>query len=297
MTPPILCVGIVTWDTLFKVEAIPTAPTKVPALDCVEVGGGMAASAAVAISRLGGRVEFWGRCGDDLVGDRIVADMAAEGVNVDRLRRVAGKRSPISAILVDRRGERLVVPYYDPTLDPSPDWLPVHDLRRFAAVLADVRWPEGAERGLNAARTAGVMTVLDADIAPKDVHERLLPHAEWAVFSEPALLTYAGEPEVTAALRQAGARLRSRVGVTAGADGFYWIEGSEICHATAPTVVAVDTLAAGDVFHGAFTLALVEGRSVAEAARFANVAAALKCTRFGGRSVAPTRAEVEAFRH
>jgi sulfofructose kinase len=60
-------------------------------------------------------------------------------------------------------------------------------------------------------------------------------------------------------------------------------------------VSAIDTLAAGDVFHGAFTLAIGEGRDVTGAARFANAAAALKCTRFGGRLGAPSRAEVEAL--
>jgi sulfofructose kinase len=60
-------------------------------------------------------------------------------------------------------------------------------------------------------------------------------------------------------------------------------------------VTVVDTLGAGDVFHGAFVLAVAEGRAVAEAARFANAAAALKCTRAGGRAGIPTRAEVEAL--
>jgi len=59
-------------------------------------------------------------------------------------------------------------------------------------------------------------------------------------------------------------------------------------------VAVVDTLAAGDVWHGAFTLGLGEGKDVESAARFANVAAAIKCTRFGGRLGAPRRAEVDA---
>ena len=57
----------------------------------------------------------------------------------------------------------------------------------------------------------------------------------------------------------------------------------------------VDTLAAGDVFHGAFALALLEGRGIEGAARFACAAASLKCTRFGGRLGCPSRAEVDAL--
>jgi sugar/nucleoside kinase (ribokinase family) len=58
---------------------------------------------------------------------------------------------------------------------------------------------------------------------------------------------------------------------------------------------AVDTLAAGDVFHGAFAVALIEGRDPHTAMRFAAAAAALKCTRFGGSGSAPQRADVDAF--
>jgi sugar/nucleoside kinase (ribokinase family) len=60
-------------------------------------------------------------------------------------------------------------------------------------------------------------------------------------------------------------------------------------------IAAVDTLAAGDVFHGAFTLALLEGRDSVDALRFAAAAAAVKCTRFGGSAAAPRRAEVDAL--
>jgi sulfofructose kinase len=291
----VLAVGIVTWDLLFKVDAIPPVPTKVMAQDCVEVGGGMAASAAVAVARLGGEAHFWGRCGRDEVGDRIAEDLRREAVDVSRLKRLERGRSPISAILIDRRGERMVVPYYDPALDPSPDWLPVGEIAGFDAVMVDVRWPAGAERALGAARQAGRIALLDADMAPKPVLASLIPHASHIVFSEPALKDYAGESDLATALRRLSRSLGAMIGVTAGADGFYWLEGDTVRHVPAPRVEAVDTLAAGDVFHGAFALALAEGRSLADAGRFATIAASLKCRIFGSRRGCPSRAEVDAF--
>ena len=295
MAKPLLCLGIVTWDMLFKLDRIPTKGIKVPAEDCVEVGGGMSASAAVAISRLGGMVHFWGRCGDDAIGDRIVADLKAEGVDVSHLRRVAGKRSPVAAILIDRDGERAVIPYYDPTLDPSPAWLPVDRIGDYAAVLSDVRWPEGVEHGFRAAHAAGVLTILDGEVAPPGVVERLARYARHIVFSQPGLVHYAETEDRTEglkrALKRSGADL---VGVTAGPDGFYWLEDGQVRHVPSLAIDAVDTLAAGDVFHGAYGLALTEGKSVAAAGRFACIAAALKCQRFGSRSTAPRRQEVEA---
>jgi sugar/nucleoside kinase (ribokinase family) len=79
--------------------------------------------------------------------------------------------------------------------------------------------------------------------------------------------------------------VRGVVGVTLGAEGLLWLEGDREHRAAAPRVSAIDTLAAGDVFHGAFALAIGEGNTVVGAARFANAAAALKCTRLGAASV------------
>jgi sulfofructose kinase len=84
------------------------------------------------------------------------------------------------------------------------------------------------------------------------------------------------------------------VGATCGAAGYAWVEGGAVRRVGAPAVEVIDTLAAGDVFHGAFALALAESQPVEAAARFACHAASLKCTRFGGRLGCPTRAEVEA---
>jgi len=82
-------------------------------------------------------------------------------------------------------------------------------------------------------------------------------------------------------------------GGTDGANGALWRQGAVVGHRPAFAVNSVDTLAAGDVFHGAFALALAEGREEAHSLRFAAGAAALKCTRFGGIAGTPARAEVE----
>jgi len=296
MTPPrILCVGAATFDTVFKVPAIPSTPTKVLPTACVQLAGGMAASGGAAIIRLGGQVEFWARVGDDDTGRRTLEDLAKAGLDLTRVRRVPGGRSTLCTILVDDAGGRMVVPYYDPDLDPDPDWLPVDEVRGFDALLVDTRWPAGAARVLAAAQSAGRLAVLDADIAPAGVLEQLAPLASHVIFSEPALHAFADQSDVDAALRAADARLPGLVGVTLGAEGFRWLEKGRIRGVPAPKVVVVDTLSAGDVFHGAFTLALAEGQDLASAGRFACAAAALKCTRFGGRAGAPMRKEVETL--
>jgi len=293
MSKPILCVGALAMDTIFRLESLPDRPGKFLPLEAVDVAEGMAAAQAASIARLGGAAALWASAGDDAIGDRLVAQIAAEGVDCALVRRVAGARSGFSSIFMDVRGERMIVPKYDADLMAPPRAAP--DLSGFAAVMVDVRWPGAAELALRAARAAGLPGILDADVGPRDVIERLVGLASHVVASEggAALLTGARTPQ------QAAARLSSGhagfFAVTAGEQGCWWGAGGTVRHTPAPQVEAIDTLAAGDVFHGAFAFGLVAGWPMAETLRFASAAAALKCTRFGGRLGAPTRAEVEAF--
>ena len=282
-------------DAIYRVHAIPTAATKVLATGFVESGGGMAANASVAIARLGGRAQYWGRLGDDALGTRILGQLAAEGVDVGGVRRVSGCASPSAAILVAPDGERLVCAYNDPALDRDASWLPLAQVAAFAAILADVRWPEGAAAVLDTARGAGRPAVLDADVGPPEALIDLAARATHPVFSEPGLACAAGPGGAGACLERIAAGHPGVVGVTLGPDGFLWRRGGREYRVPSYPIHAVDTLAAGDVWHGAFTLMLGQGTDIEDAARFANAAAAIKCTRSGGRNGAPTRAEVEAF--
>jgi sulfofructose kinase len=291
----ILCLGMSALDAIYRVPEIPATPTKVLATAFTECGGGMAANASVAVARLGGQVSYWGRTGDDPLGDRILAELAAEGVDVSGVRRVPGCVSPSAAILIDDRGERLVCAYNDPGLDADPAWLPRDRVATFDAALVDVRWPQGAAVALDAARAADRPAILDGDVGPESALHDLARRATHVAFSEPGLARAARTTAPGEGLRRIAGEVTGLVGVTLGPDGFLWLEHGRERRVPAPTIVAVDTLAAGDVWHGAFALALGEGNDVESAARFANAAAAIKCTRFGGRLGAPTRAEVVAF--
>lgn len=290
--PYVQCLGAATLDTVLRVPAIPPHG-KVLADACAVFGAGMASAAAASVARLGGRTGIWARIGDDEAGVRWRADLAAEGVDVSAVRVVPGRRTAVSTIIVDAAGERLIVPFYDPELSRAPDWLPLSTLAGAGAVLVDTRWPEGAAAALDAARAAGVPAILDADVADPAVLADLAARADHVVCSEPglALLQPDGGIESLAA-RLPQARV---VCVTLGAAGVDWIADGTPGHLAAFKVDAVDTLSAGDVFHGAYALAIAERRSVAKAMRFAAAAAAIKVTRFGGRLGAPTRDEVETM--
>lgn len=294
----LLSVGALTLDTILRVETLPTHQGKFIASDGIQIASGMATSAACAARRLGAEVFLWASAGDDAVGDQLLAGIEAEGVDCDFVRRVEGARSALAAILVDAHGERIIVPFYDPKAQADPEAGPVADLSGFDAVLVDVRWPGAAALALTAARDAGCPAILDADTAPLEVLERLLPLASHIVASETAARIVCGHalnPETACA--DLASRTDAFVAVTGGAAGSWWHDRSAGCvrHIAAPKIKAVDTLAAGDVFHGAFAVGLAEAMPIEQALRFASAAAALKCQRFGGRLGAPDRAETMAM--
>lgn len=290
----VTCVGIAVMDLLFSVDALPTGPGKLYADGFVEVGGGVAANAAVAVARLGGTARYVGRVGDDALGIRLLDELRDEGVDVTGVTTAQDLTSPVSAVFVDGAGERTIVNHTPPDLFAGPA-----DLAAAAdgsdAVLVDVRWPSGAESALAVARAAGIPSVFDFDRPMDDEGDSLIELASHVAFSDTALAATAGTTDTETALRILADRTDAWLAVTRGARGVWWLADDELCHQPAFPVDAVDTVGAGDVFHGALALALAEGRSEAEAVRFASAAAALKCTRPGGRSGTPTRSEVDQF--
>jgi sulfofructose kinase len=160
-----------------------------------------------------------------------------------------------------------------------------------------VRWPNAAARALEAARASGIPSILDADVSAPATLERLAPLASHIVASEPGATLLTGRRDPREAVVALAQQFDGFVAVTAGGEGVFWFERETgtVRHCPAPRVLVRDTLAAGDVFHGAFALALSEGQPIEQVMAFASAAAALKCSRFGGRAGAPDRAETERF--
>lgn len=292
--PRILFCGSATLDTIFRVDQLPTGPGKVLPRQMAVVAHGMAASAAAAAARLGAEAVLISRLGDDDAGHRICDELTAAGVDCRLVRRFPGVTSALCTVIVDDTGERLVVPFYDPALPADPGWLP-DSVSGADAVMTDVRWPQGAAVLLDAAKAAGKPAVLDADIGPREVLMDLASRATHAVFSEPGARIASGLDDAGAALDRLADRLDAVVAITLGPDGCLWAEGGRRRHAQGHRVHAVDTLAAGDVFHGVLTWALAQGSSFADAVTFANAAAAIKCQTFGGRLGAPDRDTLSRF--
>lgn len=295
---PILFVGALTLDTIFRLDVLPARGGKYVAAEAVDAAAGMASAAATAAVRLGGRAALWASAGDDAAGDRLVAEIAAEGVDVSAVRRIAGARSALAAILVDAKGERVIVPHYPAPLLAAPDVVPAIGPETVSGVMCDVRWPAASALALDAARAAGLPAILDADVADREVLEDLAPRATHIVAAAPAAALLAGTETPQDMPGRLADRFAARpVAVTAGAGGCHFLDraSGEGGVVAPPEVEVVDTLAAGDVFHGAFALGVARGWPARRAIEFASAAAAIKCTRFGGRLGAPDEAETLAL--
>jgi sulfofructose kinase len=294
----VLCVGVAVVDFAFKLDALPRAARKYKASEAAIIGGGCAANAAVAVSRLGGNALVASRLGDDEMAAIIESGLREEGVDCRLLRRHPGHRSAFSSIYVDAEGERQIVGYRDHSISRDPSWLEAAELPGLDAILADNRWPEGLAAAMRLAAARGIPGVVDAE-TPLPGFEgesaagvKLATHA---AFSRNGLAAFSGAPSVPEGLQRAQAMTDAFICVTDGADGVFWLEGGVLRHCPSFAVKAVDTLGAGDIWHGAFAFALGRGDAEPDAIRFASAVAALKCTRFGGRAGTPTLAETQAF--
>ena len=290
----ILCAGIIVLDEVFRVDRFPQPDAKTQAQSFFIVNGGCAANAAVAIARLGGRAALAGPLGEDSNGDRVLAALAREEIDCTGCQRLAGVATALSAIFIDARGDRMIVTHCDDRLAAATPVDAARLVARADAVVADNRFPEFVRPICVAARARGLTVVLDAD-RPTQTSDELFRIATHVVFSAECLRATTGLDDLGAALAAIAATTSSFLAVTQGPRDVLWREAATLRRSPVFAVEAIDTLGAGDVFHGAFTLALAEGRDVVAALRFAAAAAGLKCTRLGGSMAAPRRAEVEAL--
>jgi sugar/nucleoside kinase (ribokinase family) len=293
--PRILCIGMPVRDLTFRVEGVPARGSKESASHFREIAGGNALNAAIGIVRLGGRASICGPMGEarETTSRYIFEQMAHEGVDTGHLVHMPGLVTPISAIMIDPSGERTIVTFRDPEL-----WrvkLPPADelLRDCAAILAESRCAGFCTDLCAEACRRGIPVIVDVDRAIS-LRDGLLTASTHLVFSSEPLQETADIADDGEALRKIAKLTPSFLAGTRGPRGTIWLDQKgQLQETPAFPVHSVDTLGAGDIFHGAFTLAITENQELRQALRFASAAAALKCTRFGGAFAAPQRAEVE----
>ena len=273
--PAVVCIGLATLDSIYAVPHHPEPDGRVFATELAVAGGGPAATAAVALARLGVAVALVAQVGDDEVGAAVVRGLRDERVDVSEVAVVPGARSPQSAILVE--GANRTIVHYPGTLPPLEPSARAAELARAA------EWVHVDHVGYRAT-PPGVRLSIDAGIRIDGLDVSGALYAP----NEEALVAEFGTGEAALA---AGADL---VVVTRGAAGSVAYTRDGVVEAPGVAVDPVSTLGAGDVFHGALLAELVGGVPLRDALAFANECAAVSCRALDGRSAIPTREEVAA---
>lgn len=279
-----------------RVAEFPGPGTKVPASEYIITGGGCAANASLAVARLGGRAAFAGPLGStkDEASNRIAASLDAEDVDCRGIVRQEGATISVSIILIDEAGEKFIATVRGAKLDgvsPTAIDALVDDVE---VVLIDNHLPSFVTPVCRAARARKIPIVIDLDLKTT-IDDPLLKLGSHVIASAEALRATTGLADLGAGLATMATAISGFLAVTDGPNNLFWLEEGTLRHLPAFSITAVDTLAAGDIFHAGLALALAEGRDLVGALRFASAAAALKCMRFGGAAGAPLRVEVDQF--
>ncbi|MGH9867123.1 MAG: PfkB family carbohydrate kinase [Candidatus Polarisedimenticolia bacterium] len=295
-------IGIAPRDITVLIDPLPPADAKGLALDFAESGGGPVPTALVTLARLGHRCVLGGVVGNDAAGRLVNAGLRSEGVGTQGLVVRDGLATPTSVILVESGGRRRVCEWNQRDLPLGPeDLTPLHPLlARCRALLVDARFPEAQIDAARRAREAGALVMLDCG-HPRPGVDELLSLCDVAILSASYMHTVHGarhDPAVflhslRARLAPGGLRL---AGLTLGPDGCLIVDDDTTAvHVSAPSVDALDTTGAGDVFHGALLHELLRGAPAIEAASFANAAAALSCRALTGRAPLPREPEIRSL--
>jgi ribokinase len=303
MKQHILVVGSSNTDMVVKTDRLPLPGETVLGQKFIMAAGGKGANQAVAARRLGARVAFVAKVGDDVFGKQAVSGFKQEGIDTSGIVTDAGQPSGVALITVDAQGENCIVVASGANANLLPaDLSPANELLQNASlVLMQLEIPlETVEYVADLASATRIPVILNPAPA-RPLPDELLKKI--SVFTpnqkEAEMLTgikiedRAGAERAAEALAAKGIRT---VIITLGADGALVLEGGVFQHVAAPKVTAIDTTAAGDVFCGALAAALSEQAPIKAAAEFACAAAALSVTKMGAQPSAPSRIEVDRFR-
>ena len=302
----IIVLGSINTDLVIRSVALPRPGETVLGGEFYRAAGGKGANQAVAAARSSrDPVTFLAAIGDDSFGRESLEALRGENLDCQFLKVVEGQASGVALILVDASGQNLI------SVASGANWLlrpddvhavPIEVWQKARVFVACLESPlESVMAGLRRAKQNGMTTIVNPAPANDEimfaVGLRLID-----VFtpneSEAAQLTgraVSSDSDVEAAGRQLQAAGCSRVIITRGEQGCCVLDGEQLTHLPAHRVEAVDATAAGDTFNGTLATALSEGRTLLEAARWANAASAISVTRRGAQPSIPLRAEIEWF--
>ncbi len=291
MSDHVVVVGSLNLDLCVRTDRLPRPGETVLATSMTRSGGGKGANQAVASSRAGGaRTSMLGAVGADAEGDGLLADLQADGIDVSGVRRLSDQPTGIALITIDAAAENSIVVVAGANAQVTVTDADGPTLLAADVLLAQLEVAQSAIVDAARRRRPGVPLILNAAPSAPLVPE-LLELVDLLVVNEHEAADLAGTDDPDVALSSLLATVPA-VLVTLGADGARLLrrDGTDL-RVVAPTVVPVDTVAAGDTFCGVYAAAIAEGLEDRSAMERACAAASLTVQRHGAQSSIPTVAE------
>ncbi|MBP3317053.1 MAG: ribokinase [Alistipes sp.] len=301
----IVVIGSSNTDMVVKTSHLPAGGETVLGGDFFMNPGGKGANQAVAAARYGNRVVFVAKTGDDMFGATVREGMKQDGIITDYVFVDKQHPSGVALITIDSAAENCIVVasganmhLNETDIDAAAD-----EIRHADVVLMQLECPVATvEYAARMAAEAGVKVILNPAPAPAEpLSEELMKNLFLITpnRSEASRISGINVTDMESAhraIRAIYAMGPKNVIITLGSEGSLIYDGSMIMRVDACKVEAVDTTAAGDTYSGVLASVIAEGKSLIEAVREANVAAAISVTRMGAQPAAPTRAEINEFK-
>ena len=301
----IVVIGSSNTDMVVKTSHLPAGGETVLGGTFFMNAGGKGANQAVAAARYGNRVVFVAKTGDDLFGKQVLKSLKEDNIVTDYVFVDKENPSGVALITIDSEAENCIVvaPGANMSLSPADIDVASEEIRNADVLLMQLESPvETATYAAKMAAEAGVPVILNPAPAPAEPLSEELLKSLYLITpnrSEASRLSGIEVKDMESAYRAAKA-IRDmgpkNVIITLGSEGSLLDDGAMPMRVEALKVEAVDTTAAGDTYNGVLASVIAEGRSLIEAMREANVAAAISVTRMGAQPAAPTREEINEMK-
>ena len=300
----IIVIGSSNTDMVIKTEKLPTPGETILGGKFLMNPGGKGANQAVAASRLGGKITFITKRGNDLFGNQAVGLLMREGVDTQYIVKDPDLPSGVALITVDSTGENSIVVAPGSNGNLLKEDIPsvIFDTGKFEILLLQLEIPiETVEYSAVTASEHGIKVILNPAPARK-LSDNLLKNTWLITPNETEAETITGViitdiPSAERAAELIQERGVKNVIITLGEAGAYIKSENYTGLIPGIKVKPVDTTAAGDVFNGALAVAISEGSDLKDAVIFANKAASISVTRMGAQASAPYRNEINSQIH
>jgi len=285
----VLVIGRSCLDYIAVVNQFPGENQKLPLEFRLIEGGGQGGTSSCCISRLGGRVAYVGKLGDDDEGRYCLKRLEDFGVTTEFIELVSKGKTPVAYVFITAGSGARSIIYERNTLPKIKIDATLEKLvKKTGVVLID---PEVTYLGGQLKNIAGsnVKVIYDSERWRAGIEEIMntadyfVPSAEFLAADELQLHNMSFNQRILKLNEMVAGSLI----VTRGEKGAYYIVNNILYHVAVPEVTAVDTVGAGDNFHAAFALALAKGFDLHDAVKFSVAVASLSCREYGGRNGVP----------